>query len=135
MSYVDLAIRKIKELGIYLSPRAEEVIRRAIDEIAKELSVSSSSSNASNDRELKYLAEKYPSLVKVCRILAERPHYTRELLDKLNTWGYGLDELRRAVHYGLVKRVWGDCPNSKRFRRKYLWNYITPRGLRLPLVK
>lgn len=133
MSHVaDLALRKLKE-RLTPSPRVEEIIREVIEEAVKELSVSSRSSNADRDlnKELKMLAERYPSLVRICSILKERPHYTRELLDKLNTWGYGLEEIRRAEYYGLIKREWGECPDSKKFKRRCLWNYITERGLRL----
>mgnify|MGYP000430342906 CR=1 FL=1 len=132
MSHVsELALRKLKE-RMQLSKRAEEVIRDVIEEAAMELSVSSGVSNARDEaRELRIIAERYPSIIKVLEILRERPHYTRELLDKLNTWGYGLEEVRRCEYYGLIKREWGDCDRKSKFRRRCLWNYITERGLRL----
>jgi len=127
----ELALRKLKE-RMQLSKRAEEVIRDVIEEAAMELSVSSGVSNARDEaRELRIIAERYPSIIKVLEILRERPHYTRELLDKLNTWGYGLEEVRRCEYYGLIKREWGDCDRKSKFRRRCLWNYITERGLRL----
>jgi len=89
MSHVsDYVLRKLKDRDIRMSPKVQEIIREAIEEATRELSVSNRSSNAEGplkELELRMLAERYPSLIKVCEILRERPHYTRELLDKLNT--------------------------------------------------
>ena len=133
MSHVsDYVLRKLKDRDIRMSPKVQEIIREAIEEATRELSVSSGVSNARDEaRELRIIAERYPSIIKVLEILRERPHYTRELLDKLNTWGYGLEEVRRCEYYGLIKREWGDCDRKSKFRRRCLWNYITERGLRL----